>query len=151
MGSFHSFAHELEKKIRKEIQAELSQDSSEQARSPRSSDAGNSGSPQAPTELWSFLVGNLDPVRFQAQTLGQAYHGQKKPVAPRPPHSLNALQIWAVDFFAQRDVTLSPRFSAKDLQSAFRKLALRMHPDQGGSPIEFQNLMTARSELAQLF
>ncbi len=155
MGSFQSFAQELENKIRKELQAQLAQElhASNEGKGPVSAGSSSSSahSGDTPSELWSFLVGNLDPVRFQASTKGQAYHAQKKPGTVKPPHLLNALQTWAADFFAQRGVVLSPRFSAKELQSAFRKLALRMHPDQGGSPVDFQNLMSARSELAQLF
>jgi hypothetical protein len=148
MGSFHSFAQVLEKKIRKEIEQEFHANPST---SPAQEGFSSQKDTPAPSELWNFLVGNLDPIHFTAPTKGQVYHGQRKPTPPKPPHQLSALQQWAVDFFAVRGIELSPRFSSKDLQSAFRKLALRMHPDQGGSPIEFQNLMTARAELAQLF
>ena len=160
MGSFHSFAQVLEKKIRKELEQEFHMGSSSSRQQPElkseqtsQSQAGarGQGSACARAELWNVLVGNLDPIHFSAPTKGQAYHGQRKPSPPKPPHQLSALQQWAAGFFTDRGISLSPRFSSNELQSAFRKLALKMHPDQGGSPAEFQNLMTARSELAQLF
>ncbi len=157
MGTFHSFAQELEKKIRRDIQQDIQQDlepdrTSPEVHSNSTGSFGRSEKSEIPiqSELWSFLVGAVHPVRFTAAAKANIYHSQRKPMAPRPPHQLSAVQQWAIDFFAKHEAALSPRFSQKELQSAFRKLALSLHPDQGGSPVSFQNLVTARAELSPI-
>jgi hypothetical protein len=139
MGSFHSFAQVLEKKIRREIEKEYSRSDSV-------------SSTETPSEGWTRLVGEMSTYHFQASQQAQAYHRHRPVSKPRPAHNLNEDQQHAWAFFQSHlELPLAPNYSKADLQRAFRSLALRLHPDQGGSSSKFQELLKARRQLETIF
>jgi hypothetical protein len=145
MGSFQSFAEILEKKIRKEIEKDFH--SSSQTFS--SENVENSSAVQS--ELWTHLVGQMNPYHFTADQKAAVYHRNRPAPRPRPDHKLTASQAIAFSFFQAHKMELPANFSSNDLKRVFRILALRMHPDQGGSISDFRTLLAARAELQQLF
>lgn len=75
----------------------------------------------------------------------------KKLEKPLPPHRLNEDQKKAHDFFKIHGFNLSPRFSLRELKSTYKKAALKLHPDLGGKPEQFQNLKLNFETLLQVF
>lgn len=66
-------------------------------------------------------------------------------------HDLSPEQKLALEFF-NRYTKLSLEFGAPELKKAFRKVALKVHPDRkGGSSREFLELQKAFSNLSSLF
>lgn len=144
MGSFTAFAQILERKIRLQMEKEASQ-------KPSSSQFHSQDSFSQP-ELWTHLVGHIDPIHFQKDQTRVAYHRNRPPLKPRPDHIFNPQQASAFQFFNSHGATLlAANFSSKELKKAFRTLALRLHPDQGGTAPAFRSLLRARSELQSLF
>lgn len=142
MGSFQSFAQELEKRIRKEIEKEFLQ--------PEPSSP--SEVKDFPSETWTHLVGQVGTFRFQADPRAAAYHRTRPAPKPRPAHNLNEIQSKAWTFFQSHlEIPLEPNFSQSQLKAAFRALALRLHPDQGGSHQRMQELLWARRQLETVF
>ncbi len=138
MGTFQSFAEALENKIRQQIERE------NQKPPP-------SNSSEAPEAGWTRLVGEMPSYRFQSPQKATAYHLNRRPVA-RPSHVLNDAQKEAWAFFQAHLLTpLSPAFTRADLKRAFRALALRLHPDQGGTATQIQSLLKARQQLELVF
>jgi hypothetical protein len=144
MGTYMDFAKILEKKIRREIEQELAQ-------APLRTSNSTSPQTEIQSELWTHLVGQLDTRRFEAPVKGQAYHRQRPAPRPRPAHQLNAEQTEAMEFFAASGQALAANFNSADLKKAFRQMALKLHPDQGGTAITFQRLLKARRSLESLF
>jgi hypothetical protein len=144
MGTYMDFAKILEKKIRQEIKQELAHEHSRTS---------NSTAPQTEIQsgLWTHLVGQIGTRRFEAPVKGQVYHRLRPAPRPRPDHHLNSEQIDAMTFFASYGQPLNANFSMTDLKKAFRQMALKLHPDQGGTAIQFQRLLKSRKSLEALF
>lgn len=118
----------------------------------------------------AFLLGELPVFRFakapslrhrQSQSHGPSPK-RKEPrlaqavrAAPRPPgpaHPLNENQKVAKDWFAQHGESLLEDFTVNELKAAFRRLALRLHPDaQRGSTTLFIDLKHHRQQLDFVF
>lgn len=49
-----------------------------------------------------------------------------------PPHALSDRQKIAMSWFARFGETLPPDYTAAELKGAYRRLALRLHPDRSG-------------------
>lgn len=79
---------------------------------------------------------------------GRTAYGVKE--RPLPPHKLNIFQSAAAGFFREKGQELSPRFSARELKSAFRRLAMRLHPDHGGSTQSFLDLQESFKILSEI-
>lgn len=101
----------------------------------------------------AFLLGELPVFRFKA-----AVFPRKNDFSPRKtrlsgkPHSLTDSQRTASDWFASRGESLLADFSKSELKTAFRRLALRLHPDTlGGSVSEFLDLKKNRALLEEVF
>jgi hypothetical protein len=142
MGTFIEFAEILEKKIRKEI---------ERDGHPQTPSEDFRASSKIHSELWTHLVGQMDAHHFQNPHQGQAYHRLRPAPRPRPDHQLSTEQSKALMFFAKHGQDLAANFSSADLKRSFRALALKLHPDQGGSSLLFQTLVQAREQLQALF
>ncbi len=85
---------------------------------------------QDPAHL-AYLLGRISPPKTKNKTCGyKSYRNlQTTPPAPPIPHSLTPQQKSAVALFAKLGHELSPRFTARELKSGFRKLAREWHPD----------------------
>jgi hypothetical protein len=55
--------------------------------------------------------------------------------------------VWVELQTAAIDFGLRPDFTRADVETAFRRLARKMHPDAGGTHDAFQNLITQRDLL----
>lgn len=149
MGRFTEFAEELEKRIRREVEKEF------QARNPSSFTTSKSAiTPEFPSEIdslptgFSWIVGEGLRVHITHQNSKQGHSAYGvKPRPPRPPHSLSEIQKSAFDFFRKMKVELEDNFSLQDLRRAWRKLALKCHPDQGGSAEMFRSAQSAYQKL----
>lgn len=101
----------------------------------------------------AFLLGKIEIRRFRKP----APMPRKAAPRPRPrvagtPHLLTERQKSAVQWFADRGERLEADFTAPELKKAFRRLALRVHPDvAGGSAAEFMELQRASAELRSIF
>ncbi len=140
MPTYLEFAQILEKKIRKEIEREL-HPGAEKGPQPKA---------EIHSDLWTHLVGHVHTRHFEAPQKGQAYHRFKASPRPRPDHVFSEAQDQAFTFFTSRKANLNRNFSAADLKKAFRHLALKLHPDQGGTSVDFQQLLKARLVLQEM-
>lgn len=66
-------------------------------------------------------------------------------------HPLNERQQTAYDYYQNLGISLSPSFSRSELKAAFRKLAKKLHPDHGGSPLDFRRLLEHQKHLLSVF
>jgi hypothetical protein len=97
----------------------------------------------------AFLLGALDRASFQ-KPVTRVYPAAPKP--PPPPHDLTEEQRLAASFFAVHGAELSPAFTQKELKNAFRRTALRLHPDMNkGASGPFIALKKHYAELSGLF
>ncbi len=99
----------------------------------------------------SSLLGQMNSQQFRLNFTATKYQEMKKPTPPRPAHQFNEAQKAALHYFKRHGFELAANFSMKDLKGAFRKIALKIHPDQGGESIEFQTLLLQREALELLF
>jgi hypothetical protein len=80
----------------------------------------------------------------------------KKEISRTPDHTLNPEQLKALKYFTGLGVSLALNFSKDELRSAFRKLALQVHPDRQPETQKekatriFQDLKTAYEKLKNL-
>ena len=98
---------------------------------------------QDPANL-AYLIGRIPKVEFQKKSKYQA-------VAPeiKAPAHLNETEKEAYLKFHRWGMNLPRAFSILDLKNAFRKLALKMHPDQGGTQSAFLELKSTYLILRQ--
>lgn len=140
MGRFQDFAEVLASQIRQEIEASLEAKSTFQ----------NPRSPLFPSEnelfpsAMAWLMGQIekheeDPV-LNLRSGHRAYGVRPK---PRRPHRLDARQTEAYVFLKTHATELPPGFTLRELKSAYRQAALRLHPDQGGDAALFRELHAA--------
>src|ERR1043165_5650573 len=129
--NFEKFADILEKKIRKQIESEMhAQSKSSVHTSAKASEQASSGFLAGSPDLLAQLLTSVNPVHFVAQSRLQRYpHKAVKP-QPRPTHKFNAEQILSYQFIVKNGARLADNFNRKELESAFRALALKLHPDQ---------------------
>jgi hypothetical protein len=64
-----------------------------------------------------------------AEAVSAAREFMSETVSPRA-HELDAMDIAALEFFRRNGVGLNSGFAAEELKSAYRKLALKFHPDR---------------------
>lgn len=142
MGQFTSFAEILENKLRKEIEASVrSEIQNEHATATQPE---TTARPSFQPDVISLLLGRVSPVKASCLDKAKLYHQHrpaKRPQAPpKPAHKLTEAQALAYQQFAHWGQSLADNFSNKDLKTAFRKMALKLHPDQGGSTQAFFRL-----------
>lgn len=97
----------------------------------------------------AYLMGTVSPLNSGFQH--RRY--QAPPPPPRKAHVLTESQKSAVEWFRTQGETLVEGFNSKELKTAFRRLALKMHPDSGGnvSPADFLTLMKHHQVLGSVF
>lgn len=84
----------------------------------------------------AFLIGQIT----RTQSASPRKFPYKPSISPRKPHELNIFEQEAFSFFSQYQPQLSNAFTRQEIKSAFRKIALSLHPDQGGTAQEFMQL-----------
>jgi hypothetical protein len=70
---------------------------------------------------------------------------------PLPAHKLSDRQLQAFEYFLDTSWPLAKDFTAEELKSAFRQLALRTHPDRGGTQQLFVELKKNYDILKSIF
>jgi hypothetical protein len=73
------------------------------------------------------------------------------PPPPRPAHILSEAQQKSFAYFESASFALPKNFSIDDLKFAFRKLALKFHPDSGGHAAQFIELKRHFETLKKIF
>lgn len=137
MGRFLEFAELLEDKIRREIRA------GENVETPRF---------PSETELFpsgmAWLMGRV-PSAAPSTIRARSVYGVK--TKPRPAHRFDATQTESFLFLKTRVPELENNFSPRELKSAYRRAALILHPDQGGTNETFRDLHRHFENLRRLF
>jgi hypothetical protein len=108
------------------------------------------------SEPWTQLIGHFSPLRAADSAVSErlstkAYAAFRPQPKVRPKHQFSGEQAAAYGFFKASGGELDENFTKKDLLRAFRRLALQLHPDQGGSAQQFQTLVRSRATLQGLF
>jgi len=148
MAAFQEFAKTLEHKIRQEIESEYI----------KAQGYGHASvEPEPHYEIreelplgFAWLLGqeNLAQTANQTSKARKAYGVKAR---PRPDHQLTPQQKEAYMLFEQSKAALARNFTPTDLRTAWRKLAITTHPDQGGTAEAFQKAKSAHECLKQLF
>lgn len=99
---------------------------------------------QAQQNLKSRLKTQSEPKSARAEV-------KKKARIPGPTHKLGSLQNCGVDFFRSHQMELLADFTRDELKQAYRQLALKLHPDRGGSAKLFIELKNHYENLVRLF
>ena len=136
MGNRESFAEILREKIQDSTQSQ-------------SENTYFSKAPPPPPEAWAGLIGQLDPLESRSAKV--SFNAYLKQCPPRPDHVLNETQNRAFAFLKKHDGSLKGSFSRGDLKRAFRLIAKKLHPDQGGTAAEMRELLQARNDLQTVF
>lgn len=97
------------------------------------------------------LLGQIDAQIFQRNFSQSRYQIFQKKPQPRPAHALSPEQRQAWNVFFEKGIPLADNFSLAELKTAFRKLAIRHHPDQGGTTETFLQIHAAHLKLLALF
>ena len=145
---FDNFAEILERKIRKQIEAEMMFSSEKRNKASESHNKSQGQLDKA--VVWGPLMTEIAPIHFTAPEKGLKRYPTPKPLKPRPAHTMNAAQSLSFQFFIKHGAMIANNFTKAELTRAFRTLALRLHPDQGGSAESFQSLLQARQLLSSL-
>lgn len=100
----------------------------------------------------SFLLGTVRVSLPQRLPPRQVKWGiRQNPVTPRPrrpEHKLSESQRLAMSWFHENGESLEPDFTEGELKKAYRRLALRFHPDRpGGTPHRFRTLLGHERDL----
>ena len=95
----------------------------------------NSHAARAPAPVTQPTV--LDAVR-EAVIAAQGFVDDAVKPAVRPAHELDVMDIAALEFFRRNGVSLRENFDESDLKSAYRKLALKFHPDRHANASAFE-------------
>lgn len=102
----------------------------------------------------AFLLGRLQVFRF-AKPVTNPFPRTPPPKRERPKgpvHSLSTEQTESKNWFISQGEPLAEDFFRTELKTAFRRLALKLHPDkEGGSIQAFLELKKHRQRLERLF
>lgn len=137
MGQFLEFARIIEEKIKTEMKRAHS--------SPTPSEHNRVHDDLPPG--FSSLLANQSQSRPTHPTQSRAKKAYGVVAKPLPPHDLSPEQKLAAHIFQTYQTPLSPRFTRKELKTAWRKLAKKTHPDQGGSESSFRAALKAYHDL----
>ncbi|MBX3040906.1 MAG: hypothetical protein KF789_09400 [Bdellovibrionaceae bacterium] len=102
----------------------------------------------------AFLLGHIRVFRFEKPTPNPFPRPapRRKERATGPAHSLSSEQAESKKWFILQGETLAEDFLRAELKTAFRRLALKLHPDkQSGSIQAFLELKKHRQILESLF
>ena len=101
--------------------------------------------PESAAVNWEWHLSQTP--RFQFHRPATYPRPAKRPI--EPPAHLNVEQLVAWHWFSRQGETL-PNLTTSTLKQAFRRLALRLHPDRvGGDASAFRELLSAQHTLAE--
>lgn len=102
----------------------------------------------------AFLLGRIRVFRFEKPVTNPFPRSapRKKERAKGPAHDLSPSQAESKNWFISQGETLAADFLRMELKTAFRRLALKLHPDApGGSVQAFLDLKKHRQSLEDVF
>jgi hypothetical protein len=104
----------------------------------------------------AYLLGSLPVFQLNKGPKRQPQQESKKPIrrSQMAPHQLSEAQAKAKSWFFDRGEDLKADFTKAELKAAFRKLALRLHPDtrhQDSNESLFLRLTPSYNELLKIF
>lgn len=106
---------------------------------------------------FAYMLGHFGKHEFRKSTK-DCFTQQKFPIGfhkyqiqARPNHKLNPNQEIAFLFFQHWSAQLERNFTKIDLKKCFRKLAIKLHPDHGGTAQLFIELKKHYEELLLVF
>ncbi|GEM_PF-1489314 len=109
--------------------------------------AANSSNQVDPAHM-AYLIGQLEVFKMR----GKKQHYPAPKVRPqRKPHTLSPLQKQAFTFIKSWIHDLPEGFTENELKRAYRQAALILHPDRGGSTLNFIELKTQYENLKTVF
>lgn len=82
----------------------------------------------------AFLIGKMGKFEFQVSRVSTRNPYPKAKPAVRPNHMFNHSQWESFLFLTKWAGSVAENFNTHELKQAFRRAALRLHPDQGGDP-----------------
>ena len=108
--------------------------------------------PSRPTPSYEAVLLNQLLTSTPRHAFQNTRHSYPKPQPkPRQAHALSSDQSQALSLFQGYLPDFSPGFFRHELKSAYRQLALRLHPDHGGSTQKFMQLRQAYKTLELVF
>lgn len=97
----------------------------------------------------AYLMSQIGKFEFETRR-GQYPRPPIRPQRPRPAHTFSESQKQSFEFLKSYIHDLSEGFTASELKTAFRKAAIQLHPDQGGSTEIFMDLKTHYQVLTEI-
>ncbi|KYG62481.1 hypothetical protein AZI86_16750 [Bdellovibrio bacteriovorus] len=97
----------------------------------------------------AFLMSQIGKFEFETRR-GHYPRPAIRPQRPRPAHAFSESQKQSFEFLKSYIHDLSEGFTGAELKTAFRKAAIRLHPDHGGSTQTFMDLKTHYQILTEI-
>lgn len=153
MGQFLQFAEILESKIRNQLKTQLKDEFEKQWSQPstnqETTNRNNGKITLSTTEQldWNLLLSlkKQAPIAAKKST-APAYKAPVKKA--KPAHTLSEIQQKSYHFFTINSCDLPAGFTESELRQAFRTLALKLHPDHGGTAYAIRELLQHRDVLS---
>lgn len=96
-----------------------------------------------------------EPIQFHFAKSSKVYPkgttSAQPQAAERTPHSLDSRQQMAFEFYVAAGASLTLAFNREELKRSFRQLAKKLHPDHGGSALDFRRLLEHHKYLLAVF
>lgn len=149
MGQFLQFAEILENKIRNQLKDEFAK---QYSHPDTQSDTKNNNNCKVTLNTseqldWNLLLSlKKQAPMTQKKSTGPAYKTPAKKA--KPAHTLSEIQQKSYLFFIHNNCELPAGYTESELRQAFRTLALKLHPDHGGTAYAIRELLEHRDVLS---